>query len=158
MDKKLLIRVGAVIMTIFLLLGLIVPALAAPEKGVVIKLHYNRPDGDYTDWSVWFWNFGAEGVDIPFAEENGEIIGFAMGRMEQFWDLVAYNLVEILIAKSHQGNGYGTAMMTELENRVKALGVSMVQLQSIADEQHERFYGRLGYYNSENLRLKGKFL
>ena len=74
MDKKLLIRIGAVIMTIFLILGLIVPALAAPEKGVVIKLHYNRPDGDYTDWSVWFWNFGAEGVDIPFAEENGEMV------------------------------------------------------------------------------------
>ena len=92
------------------------------------------------------------------AEDSSEVIGFAMGRMEQFWDLSAYNLVEILIAKSHQGNGHGTAMMTELENRVKALGAAMVQLQAVADEQHERFYSRLGYYNSENLRLKGKFL
>jgi len=74
MDKKLLIRVGAVIMTIFLLLGLIVPALAAEGGGVVIKLHYNRPDGDYKDWSVWFWNFGAEGTDVPFAEEKGEMV------------------------------------------------------------------------------------
>ena len=49
------------------------PALAADsENHVVIKLHYNRPDGDYTDWSVWFWNNGQEGVDIPFADEDGE--------------------------------------------------------------------------------------
>ena len=72
MDKKLLIRIGAIVLCVFLVLGLVVPALAAPEEGVVIKLHYNRPDGDYTDWSVWFWNKGAEGVDIPFADENGE--------------------------------------------------------------------------------------
>ena len=72
MDKKLLIRSGAIVLCVFLVLGLVVPALAAPEEGVVIKLHYNRPDGDYTDWSVWFWNKGAEGVDIPFADENGE--------------------------------------------------------------------------------------
>ncbi len=74
MNKKLLIRIGAVIMTVFLILGLVVPALAAEDDGVVIKLHYNRPDGEYKDWSVWFWNFGAEGTDIPFAEENGEMV------------------------------------------------------------------------------------
>ena len=39
---------------------------------LVIKLHYNRPDGDYTDWSVWFW--APTGVAVPFAEENGEMV------------------------------------------------------------------------------------
>ena len=36
---------------------------------LVIKLHYNRPDGVYTDWTVWFWapNTSAEAVDAPFA-------------------------------------------------------------------------------------------
>ena len=92
------------------------------------------------------------------AEENSGILGFAVGRMEQFWDLAAYNLEEILVTPAYQNKGHGTALMRELESRVKALGASMVQLKSVADEQHERFYGRLGYYNSENLRLKGKFL
>jgi pullulanase len=45
---------------------------AAAEDGVTIKLHYNRPDGNYTDWSVWFWDYGKDGKDIPFADENGE--------------------------------------------------------------------------------------
>ncbi|MBQ8517997.1 MAG: type I pullulanase [Agathobacter sp.] len=41
---------------------------------LVIKLHYNRPDGNYTDWSVWFWAAGADGTDNPFSEENGEMV------------------------------------------------------------------------------------
>ena len=41
---------------------------------LVIKLHYNRPDGDYTDWSVWIWAEGAEDSDNPFVEENGEMV------------------------------------------------------------------------------------
>ena len=39
---------------------------------LVIKLHYNRPDGNYTDWSVWFW--APTGVAVDFAEENGEMV------------------------------------------------------------------------------------
>ena len=41
---------------------------------LVIKLHYNRPDGNYENWSVWFWATGAEGTDNPFVEENGEMV------------------------------------------------------------------------------------
>ena len=74
MDKKLFARIFAAILALVLVIGLIAPALAAENDGVVIKLHYHRPDGDYTDWSVWFWNKGAEGVDIPFAEENGKMV------------------------------------------------------------------------------------
>ena len=75
MDKKTIVRVMALVLAAIMLLGvLITPALAAEGNGVVIKLHYNRPDGDYTDWSVWFWNLGAEGTDIPLAQENGEMV------------------------------------------------------------------------------------
>ena len=37
---------------------------------LVIKLHYNRPDGNYKDWSVWFW--APTGVAVEFAEEDGQ--------------------------------------------------------------------------------------
>ena len=39
---------------------------------LVIKLHYNRPDGNYTNWSVWFW--APTGVAVDFAEEDGEMV------------------------------------------------------------------------------------
>ena len=66
-------RLLALLLAITLVAGFFVfPAAADEEDGVVIKLHYNRPDGEYADWSVWFWNYGADGVDVPFADENGE--------------------------------------------------------------------------------------
>jgi len=75
MKKQTLKRSIAILLSLVLALGsFAMPALAAEEEGVVIKLHYNRPDGNYTDWSVWFWNFGQEGTDIPFADENGEMV------------------------------------------------------------------------------------
>lgn len=81
-----------------------------------------------------------------------------MGRFETFYDLTAYDLVEIVVASEYQKNGIGTKMMTELEERVKEMGASMVQLISVHDEMHEHFYGKLGYSDSTNLRLKAKFL
>ena len=75
MKKNLLNRSIAIALALVLVLGTFVtPALAAEDEGVIIKLHYNRPDGVYDDWSVWFWNAGKDGVDIPFAEENGEMV------------------------------------------------------------------------------------
>lgn len=41
---------------------------------LTIKLHYEREDGNYTEWSVWFWVDGVESADIPFAEENGDMV------------------------------------------------------------------------------------
>ena len=65
-------RVLAALLALVLAAAMVCPVLADAAQGVVIKLHYHRPDGDYTDWSVWFWNVGSEGTDVPFAEENGE--------------------------------------------------------------------------------------
>ncbi|MBR5491470.1 MAG: hypothetical protein IKV79_09395 [Oscillospiraceae bacterium] len=48
--------------------------------------------------------------------------------------------------------------MNELEKRVKAMGASMIQLISVNDEMHENFYGKLGYGDTSNLKLKAKFL
>ena len=75
MKKNVLARTIALVLVALMVLGIIaMGASAAEEDGVVIKLHYNRPDGVYDDWSVWFWNLGKDGVDIPFAEENGEMV------------------------------------------------------------------------------------
>ncbi len=39
---------------------------------LTIKLHYNRPDGNYDNWSVWFWS--SDSLAAPLAEENGEMV------------------------------------------------------------------------------------
>ena len=45
MKKNLFSKMTAMLLTLVLILGLACPAFAAEEEGVVIKLHYNRPDG-----------------------------------------------------------------------------------------------------------------
>ena len=91
-------------------------------------------------------------------EWGGEVIGFVMGYNEQYDDIAAYDLVEIVIKHEHQGKGIGTAFMELVEARVKELGGAMIQLQAVNDEMHERFYGKLGYRNCKNLVLKSKRL
>ena len=91
-------------------------------------------------------------------EEGGNVLGFAMGYFEQYDDLKAYDLVEIVIAHDHQNQGIGTRFMLELERRVKELGGAMIQLQAVNDEMHTEFYGKLSYQYCNNLVLKCKFL
>ncbi|MBQ3090730.1 MAG: type I pullulanase [Oscillospiraceae bacterium] len=76
MKKKALARPIALLLAlVFALTTLPMPAVAAEgDDEVVIKLHYNRPDGVYTDWSTWFWAIGGEGVDIPLEEVDGEYV------------------------------------------------------------------------------------
>ena len=91
-------------------------------------------------------------------EDGDVIVGFAMGYFEQYDDLAAYDLVEIVIARQYQNQGIGTMFMLELERRVKELGGSMIQLQAVNDEKHHQFYGKLNYRDCKNLIPKSKFL
>ncbi len=43
-------------------------------KKLVIKLQYNRPDGDYTDWNVWGWEVGTDGQAYEFEDVDGKKI------------------------------------------------------------------------------------
>lgn len=124
--------------------------------------HYNTYDeGQWTFVTtykrihqVWSW----EDSLCMILEWGGEVIGFVMGYFEQYDDIAAYDLVEIVIKHEHQGKGIGTAFMELVEARVKELGGAMIQLQAVNDEMHERFYGKLGYRNCKNLVLKSKWL
>ena len=53
--------------------------------------------------------------------------------------------------------GYGSALLAELEARVKEAGASCVELQAVKDEMHERYYGRAGYRDAKNFVLKVKW-
>ena len=71
-------RVFALLIAMVMVITTIATALGNPNSyladELTLKLHYNRPDGDYAAWSVWFWEEGGEGKDYPFAEENGDMV------------------------------------------------------------------------------------
>lgn len=141
MKKAILKRSVAMLLVVILALGtFVVPAAAAEEDGVVIKLHYARPDGVYDDWSVWFWNLGQEGVDIPFAEEDGEMVatfGVAPGvtsvgfivklpdwaakdvDMDQFIDVAAYTAGTVHVYVTSQVEGYEMVLGDDIVSGIK---------------------------------------
>ena len=83
-------------------------------------------------------------------EEENRTIGFAMGFMQQYDDLVSYVLEEILIDSEYQNKGYGRAFLNEVESRVKENGAACVELKAVNDEMHDSFYGKANYHIAEN--------
>lgn len=98
-----------------------------------------------------------EGAYALMLEDGGKAIGFAMGFFQQYDDIVSYVLEEIVVAYEFQGKGVGTSFLAELERRVKAQGVSCVELKAVKDEMHERFYGKAGFHEVKNFVLKVKW-
>lgn len=70
-------------------------------------------------------------MNITYRQVQKEDI--AKVTFETFYDLTAYDLVEIIVASEYQKSGVGTKMMEELEGRVKEMGAAMVQLVSVND-------------------------
>ena len=124
--------------------------------------HYNiYEDGEWTEETTYkrihqVWS--REDSLCLILEDETDTVGFVMGYFEQYDDLKAYDLVEIVIAHEHQGSGHGTAFMLELERWVRELGGAMIQLQAVNDAMHNQFYGKLNYRDCNNLVLKSKFL
>lgn len=88
---------------------------------------------------------------------NEEVIGFVMGYFKQYDDIVGYTLDEIVIAYEHQNKGFGSMLLHELEERVKEMGASCVELQAVSDEMHEQYYGKAGYHDANNFVMKVKW-
>lgn len=124
--------------------------------------YYNGSEGgvwtDITAFKRIHQVWSTEGAYCTVLEDGGTILGFAMGYFQQYDDLTAYELAEILIRRSHQKRGLGAAFMRELERRVKAKGAAMIELISVNDAMHARFYEKLGFSNADNLILKTKML
>ena len=99
-----------------------------------------------------------EGSFSLILEEGGSALGFAMGYFKQYDDIVGYTLEEIVIAYEHQNRGIGSAFLRELERIVKEKGAACIELQSVSDEHHEKYYGKAGYHNAKNFVMKVKWL
>lgn len=139
--------------------------MAERDIGLVIPMYieyYNSCEGG--EWThettykrihqVW----SREDSLCMILEQGGEVVGFVMGYFEQYDDIQAYDLVEIVIAHEHQGKGIGTQFMEMIEVKVKEMGGAMIQLQAVNDDMHNNFYGKLDYQNCKNLVLKSKWL
>ncbi|MBQ6993250.1 MAG: GNAT family N-acetyltransferase [Lachnospiraceae bacterium] len=121
--------------------------------------YYNNHEGDcWTEETVKRRIQQVLKIDDSYSlmmkDDEGEVCGFVMGYYKQYDDIVGYTLEEILIAHKHQNKGYGSALLAEVEARVKEAGASCLELQAVKDEMHERYYGKAGYRDAKNFALK----
>lgn len=100
---------------------------------------------------------GMEDSYALILKEETKALGFAMGYFKQYDDVIGYTLEEIVIDAAHQNKGLGSALLRELEQRVRQHGASCVELQAVSDEKHERYYGKAGYHDANNFVMKVKW-
>jgi len=91
-------------------------------------------------------------------KEENMTLGFVVGYYEQYDDLFAYTLDEIVVHPAYQGKGYGKELMAEVERRVSLAGAAMIQLQSVDDDHHKSFYEGLGFKDTHGFVAKSKWL
>lgn len=89
--------------------------------------------------------------------EDSETIGFVMGYFKQYDDIVGYTLEEIVVAAKYQNKGYGKLLLKELEAQARQKGAACIELQAVADEHHEHYYGKTGFKNAKNFVMKVKW-
>ena len=126
-----------------------------------IEYYNNNEDAEWTTETTFkrihqVWS-REDSYCLIWENKNG-IVAFAIGYFEQYDDCCAYDLVEIVVTTQLQNKGYGTAFMKQLEDCIKKEGAMLIQLQSVNDDLHNHFYGKLGYKDASNLVLKTKIL
>lgn len=63
---------------------------------------------------------------------------------------------EIVIFAAYQNKGYGTALLQEIERRARERGAEHIELVSVNDAHHMRFFSSFGMYAVSNLNVMGK--
>lgn len=126
-----------------------------------IEYYNNNEDAEWTTETTFkrihqVWS-REDSYCLIWENKNG-IVAFAIGYFEQYDDCFAYDLVEIVVTTQLQNKGYGTVFMKQLEDCIKKEGAMLIQLQSVNDDLHNHFYGKLGYKDASNLVLKTKIL
>ena len=91
-------------------------------------------------------------------DDAGNTTGFAIGYLKPYDDLTSYWLEEIVVLAEHQNKGYGRQFLHEIEQHARAHSAKLIELASVNDEHHMRFYTTSGMYPASNLKIMGKQL
>ncbi len=88
-------------------------------------------------------------------DEDG-LCGLIVGDEEQFYDGPQFQIREFCVDNSRRGQGLGTAIYRELEQRMKQRGVVTMLLYTLRHPATEGFYRRQGFVEAEELALMCK--
>jgi len=92
---------------------------------------------------------------VCFDNENN-MLGMIIGNSDTFYNCTYFFVKDYFIIPSHQGKGIGTALLNELENRLKIKGIGKIYLSTLRKEQTEGFYLKRGYESWNEMVMMGK--
>lgn len=90
---------------------------------------------------------------VMVAEENETIIGWL--RWNLFWDNTPF-MNMLFLLEEHRNCGYGKAMTSYWEKRMREAGFEYVMTSTLSNEAAQHFYRRLNYLDSGALRMPGE--
>ncbi len=76
---------------------------------------------------------------------NNELVGVILGRKEQYYDGVHFQIQEFYISNSTQGMGIGTALLERFKEELIKEGITQIYLMTLKGERTEGFYNKKGF-------------
>lgn len=93
-----------------------------------------------------------------FAKNENQIIGFALGHIEQYIEDNTFYLKEMCVAENYQNTGIGTAIINKLQKDLLGNNVARIWLLTLQNSQAENFYKKCGFSNSTKIIMMTKQL
>ena len=90
---------------------------------------------------------------LGFVLVEGDMLGFALGYSEPWYDGAHFYLKEMCVRGDRQRTGFGTRLLQHLERVLREQQVDRVYLLTMQGSPAEAFYARQGYYVSPRMRL-----
>lgn len=76
---------------------------------------------------------------------DGMLVGMSVGKISHWWEGTNYNIEELCIAPSYQGQGIGSEFLELIEQSAREKGLAGIFLQTDNDKPSYRFYHKNGY-------------
>ena len=76
---------------------------------------------------------------------DGILVGMSVGKISHWWEGTNYNIEELCIAPSYQGQGIGSEFLELIEQSAREKGIAGIFLQTDNDMPSYRFYHKNGY-------------
>lgn len=101
-------------------------------------------------------NFDTPNFAGVLYQEDGRVKGAAFGNIEQFYNGRHYMLKEMFVSPEIQGKGVGRTILRELEEKLKAFGVTTMVLLTSKGKDTVRFYINNGFEEWPSMVMMGK--
>ena len=76
---------------------------------------------------------------------DGKLMGMSVGRINHWWEGTNYNIEELCITPSYQGQGIGSKFLGLIEQCVRGKGLAGIFLQTDSDKPSYHFYHKNGF-------------